>query len=64
VIGSAASVTAGEYIDCLGFWANDREHGQQFKATALQIVAPTTLEGIGVVSRIPDFFRKEDRRLF
>lgn len=65
VIGSAASVTAGEYIDCLGFWANDRQHGQQFKATALQIVAPTTLEGIekylgsGMVKGIGPHFAKK-----
>ncbi|SFN05498.1 YrrC family ATP-dependent DNA helicase [Nitrosomonas communis] len=31
VIGSAVSVTAGEYIECSGFWVNDRQHGQQFK---------------------------------
>lgn len=28
VIGSAASVTAGEHIECAGFWINDRQHGQ------------------------------------
>ena len=46
VIGSAASVSAGEFIECLGFWNNDRQHGLQFKATELKIVPPTTLEGI------------------
>ncbi|MGZ3949608.1 MAG: YrrC family ATP-dependent DNA helicase, partial [Flavisolibacter sp.] len=25
VIGSAASVTAGEYVECLGVWVNDRQ---------------------------------------
>lgn len=29
VIGSAASVTAGEYIDCLGFWVNDQAKKQE-----------------------------------
>jgi exodeoxyribonuclease V alpha subunit len=39
-------VTAGEYVECLGFWVNDRQHGQQFKTTVLKVVAPTTLDGI------------------
>ena len=30
VIGSAATVTAGEYIVALGIWVNDRQHGLQF----------------------------------
>ena len=65
VIGSAASVTAGEYIECLGFWINDRQHGQQFKATVLKIVAPTTLDGIekylgsGMVKGIGPHFAKK-----
>lgn len=46
VIGSAASVTEGEYIECLGCWVNDRQHGQQFKTISLKIVQPTTLDGI------------------
>ncbi len=46
VIGSAASVTAGEYIECQGFWVNDRQHGQQFKTISIKIVPPTTLDGI------------------
>ena len=27
VIGSAASVIAGEYVECFGNWINDRSHG-------------------------------------
>ena len=46
VIGSAASITPGEYIECIGAWANDRTHGLQFKANQLKVVPPTTLEGI------------------
>lgn len=46
VTGSAASVTPGEYVECLGVWVNDRTHGLQFKAYQLQIVPPSTLEGI------------------
>ncbi|MGZ8238686.1 MAG: SF1B family DNA helicase RecD2 [Candidatus Binatia bacterium] len=65
VIGSAAAVSAGEFIDCLGFWINDRQHGLQFKAAELKVVPPTTLEGIekylgsGMVKGIgPHFARK------
>jgi exodeoxyribonuclease V alpha subunit len=64
VIGSTASVTAGEYFECLGFWTNHRQHGQQFKATVLKIVAPTTLDGIekylgsGMVKGIGPHFAK------
>ncbi|SFM61238.1 YrrC family ATP-dependent DNA helicase [Nitrosomonas communis] len=46
VIGSAASATAGEYIDCLGFWVNDRQHGQQFKTVSIKIVPPTTAKAV------------------
>lgn len=65
VIGSAASVTAGEYIECAGFWINDRQHGQQFKTISIKIVPPTTLKGIekylgsGMIKGIgPHFARK------
>ncbi len=65
VIGSAVSVTAGEYVECLGFWINDRQHGQQFKTTVLTVVAPTTLDGIekylgsGMVKGIGPHFAKK-----
>lgn len=65
VIGSASSVTAGEYVECLGFWVNDRQHGQQFKSVSLKIVLPTTLEGIekylgsGMVKGIGPHFAKK-----
>ena len=65
VIGSAASVSAGEYVECVGCWINDRQHGQQFKTTVLKIVAPTTLEGIekylgsGMVKGIGPHFAKK-----
>ncbi len=65
VVGSAATVTAGEYIECLGCWANDRQHGQQFKTISLKIVPPTTLDGIekylgsGMVKGIGPHFAKK-----
>lgn len=46
VIGSAASVSAGEYIESVGNWVNDRTHGMQFKAHKLSVVLPSTIEGI------------------
>ncbi|MCU0735741.1 MAG: helix-hairpin-helix domain-containing protein, partial [Methylotetracoccus sp.] len=65
MLGSAASVTAGEFIECLGQWVNDRNHGLQFKTTHLRIVPPTTLEGIekylgsGMVRGIGPHFAKK-----
>ncbi|RYU62489.1 ATP-dependent RecD-like DNA helicase [Methylolobus aquaticus] len=65
VIGSAASVAAGEFIEALGQWVNDRTHGLQFRATLLRIVPPTTLEGIekylgsGMVRGIGPHFAKK-----
>jgi len=65
VIGAAASVTPGEYIECQGQWINDRQHGLQFKAAGLRCVPPSTVEGIerylgsGMVKGIgPHFARK------
>ena len=46
VVGSAATVTAGEYIECEGTWVNDRQHGLQFKALNLRVIPPSTLDGI------------------
>ena len=46
VIGHAASIGAGEWVQMSGSWINDRTHGLQFKAAFLKASAPTTLEGI------------------
>ncbi|MDF1827585.1 MAG: ATP-dependent RecD-like DNA helicase [Legionellaceae bacterium] len=65
VIGNAASITAGEYIECQGLWVNDRTHGMQFKAEHLKAIQPTTLEGIqkylgsGMVKGIGPHFAKK-----
>ncbi len=65
VIGSAASVTPGEFIEAQGHWVNDRQHGLQYRAERLQVVPPATLAGIekylgsGMVKGIgPHFARK------
>ncbi len=65
VVGSAATITPGEFIDCEGWWVTDRTHGLQFKTTHLHVVPPTTLEGIekylgsGMVKGIGPHFAKK-----
>jgi exodeoxyribonuclease V alpha subunit len=46
VVGHAASISAGEFIQASGTWTNDRSHGIQFKAAFLKASPPTTLDGI------------------
>src|SRR5258706_6328964 len=65
VVGTAATITPGEYIESQGWWVTDRTHGLQFKTQALRVVPPSTLEGIekylgsGMVKGIgPHFARK------
>jgi exodeoxyribonuclease V alpha subunit len=70
VIGSAASVTVGEFVESLGNWVNDRTHGLQFKASRLSTVPPSSLEGIekylgsGMVRGIGPHFAKRLVRAF
>src|SRR5256714_3733845 len=46
VIGHAAMISAGEFVQAGGSWINDRVHGVQFRASFLKVAAPTTVEGI------------------
>ena len=46
VIGHAAMISAGEWIQAVGTWTNDRTHGLQFRAAFLKATPPTTIEGI------------------
>jgi len=46
VIGSLASVNAGEWITAQGRWVQDQEHGLQLKADVIQCSEPTSREGI------------------
>ena len=46
VVGHAASIAAGEWVQLSGSWINDRTHGLQFKASFLKATRPTTREGI------------------
>ncbi len=65
VVGTAAIITPGEYLECEGWWVTDRTYGLQFKTAHLRVVPPSTLEGIekylssGMVKGIgPHFARK------
>ena len=46
VVGHAAMINPGEFIQASGAWVNDRQHGPQFKAQFLKAAPPTTAEGI------------------
>ena len=46
VIGHAATIGAGEFVQASGRWVNDRTHGVQFRADFLRAAPPTTAEGI------------------
>ena len=46
VVGHAAVISAGEFIQASGEWNNDRTHGVQFRARFLKTMPPTTTEGI------------------
>src|SRR3954454_15895965 len=46
VVGTTPTAVAGEYIDAVGGWIIDREHGEQFRAEQLQCRPPATAEGI------------------
>ena len=46
VVGSLASVNAGEWLTAQGRWVQDREFGLQFRADLLSSSAPNTREGL------------------
>ncbi|ASC06828.1 Exodeoxyribonuclease V [Acetobacter pasteurianus subsp. pasteurianus] len=46
VVGHAAMISAGEFVQISGRWFNDHTHGLQFKAEFLRASPPTTVEGI------------------
>ena len=70
VVGHAAVISAGEWITAAGEWANDRTHGQQFKARFLKTSAPTSVEGIekylgsGMIRGIGPVYAKKLLRAF
>ena len=46
IVGNTATIHAGEYVSCVGHWHVDQNHGRQFKATAIQVMPPTTIAGM------------------
>jgi exodeoxyribonuclease V alpha subunit len=70
VIGHAATISAGEWITASGEWANDRTHGQQFKARFMRTSAPTSIDGIekylgsGMIRGIGPVYAKKLVRAF
>ena len=46
LVGHAAMISAGEFVQASGSRINNRTHGVQFNASFLKAAAPTTVEGI------------------
>src|SRR6267143_4424893 len=70
LVGHAAVVSAGEWINAAGEWVNDRSHGQQFRAKFLKTAAPTSIDGIerylasGMIRGIGPVYAKKLVRAF
>jgi exodeoxyribonuclease V alpha subunit len=45
VLGHAAMISAGEFVQASGAWINDRTHGVQFKASFLKACSRRRLRG-------------------
>jgi exodeoxyribonuclease V alpha subunit len=70
IVGHAAMISAGEFVQASGSWINDRTHGVQFRAAFLKATAPTTVEGIekylgsGMIRGIGPVYAKKLVRAF
>src|SRR6201981_3857270 len=70
VLGHAAMISAGEFVQASGTWINDRTHGVQFRASFLKAMQPTTIEGIekylgsGMIRGIGPVYAKKLVRAF
>src|ERR1700760_1651449 len=70
IVGHAASISAGEWVQMSGTWVNDRTHGLQFRASFLKATPPTTVEGIekylgsGMIRGIGPVYAKKLVRAF
>ena len=70
VLGHAAMIAAGEFVQTSGIWVNDRTHGVQFRASFLKAMPPTTTEGIekylgsGMIRGIGPVYAKKLVRAF
>lgn len=65
IVSNAVSISAGESVECIGQWVNDKRHGLQFQANNLKIIKPNTIEGVekylasGMVKGIGSHFAKK-----
>jgi exodeoxyribonuclease V alpha subunit len=70
LVGHAAMISGGEFVQASGSWVNDRTHGVQFRASFLKATAPTTVEGIekylgsGLIRGIGPVYAKKLVRAF
>jgi exodeoxyribonuclease V alpha subunit len=70
LVGHAAMIAAGEFVQASGAWVNDRTHGVQFRASFLKAMPPTTTEGIekylgsGMIRGIGPVYAKKLVRAF
>src|SRR5438309_6807980 len=70
VVGLLPHAVAGEYVEAVGAWAQDRDHGLQFKADQLRTTPPHTVEGIrrflssGLVKGIGPHYAKKIVEVF
>jgi exodeoxyribonuclease V alpha subunit len=70
LVGHAAMISAGEFVQASGSWINDRTHGVQFRASFLKATAPTTVDGIekylssGMIRGIGPVYAKKLVRAF
>src|SRR5437764_5710487 len=70
VVGHAAMISPGEFVQASGSWINDRTHGVQFRASFLKPTAPTTVKGIekylgsGMIRGIGPVYAKKLVRAF
>jgi len=59
VVGAAAAISAGEFIQASGIWINDRTHGLQFKAAFFKSAPPTRWRASSAISA-PAWSRASD----
>src|SRR6266436_1691666 len=51
LVGHAAMISAGEFVQASGSWISDRTHGVQFKASLLRARSPTVRPASAPTSR-------------
>src|SRR5712671_5314679 len=57
LVGHAAMISAGEFVQASGAWINDRTHGVQFRASFLKATTPTRRRRAPASSHRPARYR-------